>query len=1376
MSHAPSPSAHRLDASTFPLNNTRLIEASAGTGKTWTIAALYLRLVLGHGNAHTAFGADDALRTQAATAQLAGRALVPGQILVMTFTRAATRELIERIRARLVQALMAFRAADVEHTDDPLLAALIADHPTAALRQRAAWLLEQAAQAMDEAAIYTIDAWCQRVLREHALQSALAHEENLDDDPKGALQNALLDYWRSHVYPLNDEAFALWSALWPSAEQLLHDVQAIYEKPLDASLTHTALHERITQLRWQHQQQLQTLAAGWSEKVQQLHAWLSLQTSQHKAHWNGQRLRSDHWQAWLQTLAHWAEHPHTNLGAALRTGAQRLTPEGLEQARKANAPALAHHELPAAVQELPVLLEALAQLPGVRSGLLAHAGACVAQRLHALRQAAHTFSFADLLHRLDAALDSEAGPALRQRLREQYPVALIDEFQDTSALQYRLFERIYGADADCGDATSEPQQCAPCALLLIGDPKQSIYRFRGADIDSYLRARAATAGRHYVLDTNRRSATDVVHVINALFENAENRAPDSADAHAGAFLYASAQDNALPFIPVQAHGRAEVFVGPTQTGDAHCGHITLATQSALHIHWCEAQSPDGKTGELTLNASILEAYQAAACAAHIVGWLNSPHVGFMPRTSAQTPDTSLGCFEAGCAPEGFVRLMPKDIAILVRTSHEAALMREHLQRLGLQSVYLSERQSVFTSDEAHDMLAWLQAVAEPLNTQHARSALANHLMALSLEELRALSHDDEQLDAYSVQLMALHHVWQRQGVLAMLHQSLHRLQWPQRWQHRALSDASAPSSERVLTNYLHLAELLQNASSAHASTPAALIRWLRERINNPSDQAQDQLLRLQSDADLIQIVTIHKSKGLEYPIVCLPFAANFRAADRSNTPFVPSHWRAQAPRSAAGIELHVSSAALQWAEQQRLREDVRLLYVALTRARHVLWLGAGPLRQGQSAVCVAHRSALGWLLGGAQERTSVEFREQLQHFANACNTTATPEQCPRVRMSVHSVDPQRSPRSTSAAFVPRQAPRELMPAPLFTGSFERDWSIGSFSALVRGMHEVSSSADPGQVIEPFLPSLTREVLDTGSLPRYSLGEDEPDHRLSIVAAPTAEAAPTSSVAPWHSISRGSLLGNFVHEQLQWLCAERLRHPSQRFALPAVVQQRLLRHCEHSPYSAQAPALAQWLEHIATAPLVSAAYADVQGTRPSLWSVDSAQAELEFWLSTSADAQTAIVANASHIDALCQQHLWHGQVRPALAQRSLRGMLMGFADLVFEHNGRWWVLDYKTNYLGSEAGSYHERAQTQAMLANRYDVQAAIYLLALHRLLRSRLGASYCPEKHLGGAVYFFVRGIDGPSQGLLHLPPDAHTLALITELDALLKNAHIPQF
>lgn len=1336
-----------LDPLTLPLQGSRLIEASAGTGKTWTISALYVRLVLGHGGTH-AFA----------------RPLIPPDILVMTFTRAATRELSDRIRARLVQAAQWLRQAEADAAGtppfDPFLTPLLASIPPGQARADAAWRLAMAADAMDDAAVFTIDAWCQRVLREHAFDSGQLFDETLVADEQALRLQAVQDHWRQQVYPLSASQLALVRDCpgFNSVQALARDLANILSRagpdvdpdgPEQAALTSQTLWQV-----WQHAQReradaLAQLRAEWWPRAQAMQAWLADQTSTHKKAWNGRKLSAGKSAEWIQALLDWAT-PHVSLSAdatsadpthtpvaaagevpALTdTAWERFTPDGLASARADGAPPL---QVPPEFVAFASLRDTLLALPSVGAALRAHAVACVAQRMAVLKARAAQFGFADMLTRLDAALAQPgSGERLRQQIRQQYPVALVDEFQDTSPLQYRLFDRIYDvAGAEAGAA--HPVDSA-CALLLIGDPKQSIYAFRGADIDSYLTARLATEGRHHVLGTNHRSSVAMVEAVNRLFAWRET-APGS-----GAFRYrppvTGADLNPLPFLPVAAQGRAEALV---QHGGQVVPALTVEVDTELR--------PVADTRQLF----------AARCAEQVVAWLNDPATGF-----AHTAEPGASRFR---------RLRPADVAVLVRSGAEARAVRRALHRRGVASVYLSDRESVFQSAEAADLLHWLQAVAQPRDARLVRAGWATGLLGLSLGELAVLAHDDDALDARMAALEALHTVWQQRGVQAMLRQTLQRLGLPGRWLH-------TPDGERRLTNVLHLAELLQIAS-AGLDGAQALIRWLHAQTQASEGENDEQVVRLESDADLVQVITVHKSKGLEYPLVCLPFGTSYRAVAKDRLGFV----RNTDDQGRTRLRLHLTDDDVAQADEARLCEDLRLLYVALTRARHAVWLGFGVVKEGRKATCHTHRSALGYLLAGDAEPGATDWWAAWCGWLGKGASDAE-EALPAVSL----VDDSGQRVVMRAADMPGHTPlvrAEVLPAlrePVaYRATFERDWRVGSFSALVRDLPSAVPDLAPrpparadDEFIEPEVPPTI---------------DDQGFDAMPDVAVHAADPA-----AFWHGFVRGPLAGNFLHDQLEWLAGE-------GFALPAPgspvsgraggadgadggdsadgvdghslhLWQRLIRRCEQAGHGANAPAIADWLARIVHHPLplggplaiasanASAnastnASATAPGATPSAGSVSLRRLyhrlpEMAFWL-------PAHRLDAPWVGEVCRAHILDalrpGLPCPALPVRQLHGMLMGFADLVFEHAGRYWVLDYKSNQLGASGAAYTPEAMAAEMARHRYDVQAALYMLALHRLLRSRLGSAYCPAAHLGGAVYWFVRGLDGPTHGICLVPP-----------------------
>jgi len=1218
---------HTLDAIRFPLHGSRLIEASAGTGKTWTIAALYVRLVLGHG-AEQGFS----------------RPLMPSDILVMTFTRAATRELTDRIRARLVEAVACFRGLQPVAVNDGFLQALIDAYPQGQAREHAAWRLAMAAECMDDAAIFTIDAWCQRMLREHAFDSGNLFDEELESDESQRLMDAAHDYWRQQCYPLNGTQLEQVLQVWKGVQALVADMQALRNDDVAAEHSQGSLAQCMAQAQQTHDSALQALAQGWAEKADHLQLWLDGQLQGQPTLWDKRKLQPGRYTGWLAALKDWAQAPLQVPLDLTEAARKRLSPEGMAEAFKGSSMDLL---LPAELEQLQHMLAALAQLPPLSEAMRLHAAANVQARLQWLKRQAGTFGFADMLQRLDIALGGENAANLRSSILAQYPVALIDEFQDTSPLQYRLFDRIYRtADND-----------AHSALLLIGDPKQSIYGFRGADIYSYLRAREATEGRHYVLDVNYRSTHAVVQAVNAWFEQAEQR-PGLA-----AFMFRHWQHgemhNPLPFDPVSANGRKEQLVNHG------------APVPAMQVLWHDAE------GE-PVGSETLRHLMANACAEQIVQWLSDAQVGFA---------------QDGKALE---RLRPRDMAVLVRTGREAAAVRQQLQRRGVASVYLSDQESVFASAEAQDLLLWLRAVAAPLDVRAVRAGLATRMMGLSLNELAWLASNDEAFDAYSEQLRQLHGVWQRQGVLAMLRQSLHRMQLPARW-------LVEIGGERRLTNFLHLAELLQNAS-ATLEGEQALIRWLATQVEDPGTGSEEQVVRLESDADLVKIVTVHKSKGLEYPVVFLPFAADFRA-------YSDDLVRLPQDDGSKLLKLNASEEDKQLADTERLREDLRLLYVALTRPRHMLWLGLGALRKGNSSKCVNHQGAVGYLLNGGEPASASAWWDALQALA---------AQCPQIAL-------QRLPQEMAQTCLrsTEQATPLHVPA-AYSGAFDRSWGIGSFTALVRGASSKANVVLPVAAMRP--------------------ADDERMASELLPAKPSLVKADADAPV-WHRFKRGELVGNFIHDQLEWLDGE-------DFALPAdgqgVLAQRLVRRCERAGRGDEAQDVVAWLSAVVhhRLPVIDCSLAQLTTRLP----------EMEFWLPL---AQLP----AERVDAVCRAFILPEQPRPALPQRSLHGMLMGFADLVFEHQGRYWVMDYKTNHLGFEAAAYSDAALAQAMLQHRYDVQAALYMLALHRLLQSRLGAAYVPDAHLGGALYFFLRGLDGPAHAVHAVPP---VLPLLQALKALL--------
>ena len=1209
---------------TFPLHGSRLIEASAGTGKTWTIAALYLRLVLGHGGA-----ADQGDSTGCGF----GRALLPCEILVMTFTRAATRELSNRVRERLVEAAAGFRNAS--ECADPFIAELAASYPGHTERQQAAHRLTLAAETMDEAAIFTIDAWCQRMLREHAFDSGSLFDEELVSDERALFEDAAHDYWRQNVYPLNAGALAALMACWPNVGALKQSVRELVRRiHLLGAVPDDALAALIARVERAQNAELARLKDGWFERANQMAQWISEQRALAPKCFNGNKLRPDSLVKWFEALRAWALDPTMLMPALTDTAWQRLTPDGMADACSKGFASAA----PACFGHTTNLWDALKAIEPLSHALYGHAASCIARRIAELKQRSRQFGFADMLERLKTALEGENGAQLRARITAQYPVAMVDEFQDTSPDQYAIFNLLYRVGENERDH----------GLFLIGDPKQSIYGFRGADINSYLAARASTAGRHYQLGTNYRSTAAVVAAVNQLFLHAEHGFA------AGAFKFRQGEVNPLPFEAVMAHGRSERLVG------------VAGPFEALAV--CSSARDD-------MGSIECRAFFAHHCAEHIVALLNDPQAGFA---------------HAGA----FTRLVPADIAILVRDRREAQAIRRALAQRKVQSVYLSDKDSVIDSVEAADMLRWLQAVASPLDGGLARAAFATRTAGLALAALARIAADELAWEERVEQLKALHAIWQRHGVLAMLRRFVHQLDLPS----SLLREAGG---ERRLTNLLHLAELLQSASRG-LDGEQALIRWFAEQVagfGERGDGGEERVLRLESDADLVKVVTVHKSKGLEYPLVYLPFAASARKTDRRNRSFFEYVDAGDQRR----LDLALSDQALVSVDRARIEEDLRLLYVALTRARHFLWLGVAAVATRKAGENKLHESALGYLLGGGAPIAAVDMRARWATLRGASR----------------AIDLKALTAPDGLTMLVReQAHMPLVEAAVFDGRFERNWSVGSFTSLTRL---------------------------AGAAPMRAQEETLLEEAHVQAQAPRQASAATQNL-PWHRFPRGPLAGNFLHEQLECLALDGFSSVHETgFAA------RLGARCERAGWGNRKDDATAWLREVAIAPLPQLG--------ASLSELGAVLAEMEFWFPSRR-------LDSAALDHLCTRSLLDKVARPALPERQLHGMLKGFADLVFEHAGRYWVLDYKSNALGANDAAYSRAAMAAGMAAHRYDVQGAIYMLALHRLLRSRLGEDYDPARQLGGALFLFLRGIANQStRGCYLLEPD---LELLDGLEQLL--------
>ncbi len=1186
--------ATKLDTMTFPLHGARLIEASAGTGKTFTIAGLYLRLLLGHGDAQS--------RHQ--------RPLEVGEILVVTFTEAATAELRGRIRARIRDAKNAFLQG---HSDDPVIKPLInatRDHHSAAQ------LLLNAERQMDDAAIYTIHGFCQRMLVQNAFESGSRFNNEFVTDESHLKQQVVADFWRHTFYSLDKTLAQIVRQTWAHPSKLYDAIRGYLSS--DSLLVEPQFDDfELNQLHAQNIQAIEQMKQAW--RTDGVEAMDNLRDSGvDRRSYSTKNLPS-----WIDQVTQWANSETFDYQVCDKLEKFRLSV--LEEKTKKGTPP--DHAL------FSVIDSFLDKPLGIEIPLLSRA---IQECRHRLQQEKHSqqlLSFDDLLSQLNSALLADSSGRLAQRIRQLYPVAMIDEFQDTDSQQYSIFRELY---------LDHPQ----CGWFMIGDPKQAIYAFRGADIFTYIQARKQVSA-HYTLDTNWRSSHTMISAANGVFEFGNKP-----------FIY----DDDIPFHPVN----------PSPVAGDRGWQLDGETQSALNL-W----SIDDR--DVPVASSEYRQQMAQSTAAEIQQLLE------------KADNNQAQLIEGGKEHT----IQPGNIAVLVRTGAEGKLVKEALAKQGIASVYLSNRDSVFKSSLAQDVHRVMDALLNLDSERKLRAALASSMLGVSMQQLHQYSQNETDWEGVLNEFADYRERWQKRGVLPMLRRVLYQRGLGQQW-----LKLSSGEGERLLTDYLHLAELLQQQSQMLESDHA-LLRWLGEAIEASTQGANapdEQILRLESERNLVQIVTIHKSKGLEYDLVFLPFAMSYRAASEAK------YFDQQ--RLTTVVDLEQQPASLEQADRERLAEDLRLLYVALTRAVYGCFIGVAPIKKGNQTKgsTGVHLSALGYLLQQAQDYDCTGFYQSIDHFINAQQSSA--------------VSRREQTELSQTPYQPQDQQQPSLTFAEFSQNLRSGWRVTSYSGLVKQSHHQQALSDL---------ELTMPAFDSDSL-LEQVEEDETEQQLSIFSFP-----------------RGARPGTLLHtifEEIDY--TEPSSEPNQQ-----IVGELLEREGIDGEWL---PVVMQMVEQVLTTDLA------VDGGEPLQLCAKSEQhklVEMEFVLPIE-------LLSAANFNQIVQQHDPLSKQAEALDFYPVQGMLKGFIDLVFEHNGRYFVLDWKSNHLGDSVADYHPSALQQAMLEHRYDMQYQIYALALHRFLRQRI-PNYDYQHHFGGVYYLFLRGMDGQSgNGVFYTKP---SLTLLEQLD-----------
>ncbi|WP_045224296.1 exodeoxyribonuclease V subunit beta [Methyloterricola oryzae] len=1198
-----------LDVFHCPLDGIQLIEASAGTGKTWNICGLYLRLLL----------------EQKRSVR---------EILVVTFTNAATAELRERIRARLLDLSLALEAgvgADpfIEGFTAAVFASGRVNPDEAADRLRLALL------SFDEASIFTIHGFCQRALADTPFAAGLPFRFELMPDDNDLKRELASDFWRTQVVhgSLSREFTAYLLDQGSGPDWLVKHLKQRLQKPLarlvwpdfsamgdlQPPLDRMNALFLAAQALWQRESEaiLELLQAALPQLNGQTYKPASISAS------------ASNWQGYFD-----GQNPLGALGEKQLL----LSAERLAEKTKKNCVTPQHPFFDLAAELLALHGQISTGLQLRRLQLLHDWLAFAPAELAARKQTRRVVSFDDLLGKLFQALDGGDYPWLTGALRQRFPCALIDEFQDTDPLQFGIFRHIYAS----GEKSA--------SLFLVGDPKQAIYSFRSADLHTYLAARGEAARLH-TLSANQRSCAGLIDACNGLFQ--ANR---------------------------QAFVLAGLYYHAVRLGEKPRAAFTDASAARGALELWALPEVDG-VGPVK---PLLQEQVPAACAAEVARLINAA--------------------EAGLIRIGERPLRASDIALLVRSHAQGARLRLALAERGVASVELSQ-QSIFATEQAEELERILQAVIDPTRIGPIKAALATEIMGEDGNRLFALNMDEARLAAWLERFQDYRRTWQEQGFALFWQTLLRDCGTAQRL-------LGGPGGERKLTNLVHLGELL--VAATHPRTgPEALLRWLAERRRDGSNEEVAQL-RLESDENLVQILTIHKSKGLEFPIVFCPYLW-----DGGRRPSGKEECLAYHLEGKSVLDFSVADEARCLAQQgldlEDAAEQVRLIYVALTRAIHRCYLIAGNYLTVQGSGTSSKESSRGllnWLAAG----DGIDFRAWRQGGGEPTAITAAWERLaaatPGVRLSV-------LPGQSAEQFQSAQLPAEAFRAREIARLPREGWRLGSFSGLVRsGASEHPVADRDGSAVE-------EERLSP-----------EPTARLEgndILRFPRGEQA-------GHCLHRALELADFT-EPRSW---------------PGAIQQALAEYPQGESGMSRAELVAMMenlFSDLLGTPLRDGIRLDGIGRSQRL-------TELEFCLPLGHLAPKPLAHWLQH----------HGYGYGALGFSAFSGYLKGFIDLVFQHGGRYFIVDWKSNHLGDGLEDYGPAGVQLAMDQHGYHLQYLCYTLALHRYLRFRL-PDYDYDAHVGGCLYLFLRGVrpgwhnpDGTPSGVYFHRPERAVLDSLEQL------------
>ena len=828
--------------------------------------------------------------------------------------------------------------------------------------------------------------------------------------------------------------------------------------------------------------------------------------------------------------------------------------------------------------------------------------------------------------------------ALARAVREKYKAALVDEFQDTDFIQYEIFTRLFSSKKS--------------SLFMIGDPKQAIYGFRGADIFSYMKA-ASTADFKYTLFENWRSNPGLITAVNTVFSNVK-----------------------LPFVFDKIiFEKAE----PAKIPDVKPDLQNTLPKALMKLWYLKSNDvrPVNKSDAVTLIADAV--------------------AGEIARITTHTDHP----VESG------------DIAVLVRTNKQAKIIKNSLSNKSIPSV-LYNAGNIFDSDEALEMERVLSAISEPGNERRLKSALVTRILGVSAQELDSVENEPQGLETWMAGFREYFEVWNRYGFIRMF-----RLFMTQEGVKKRI--LSLDDGERRLTNLLHLLEILHQESEDKNAGMAGLIKWLSEQRDPLTPRLEEHQLRLESDELAVKILTIHKSKGLEFPVVFCPFCWESSLSKNKEIVFHDTSRNRNLTLDLGSTELEDHTAL---AQNELLAENLRLLYVALTRAKELCYLVWGRINTGET-------SAMAYLLHDLlHDKNVVKTDHMVAELKKCFNRLDDDEILADLKRIIDrsngAIELSLIPENNDFKYKPLIEKSKKLSCRKFKGRIDWAWKVSSYSSLVSG----------------HLPDI--------ELPDHDAFNTSPQHQIRSnidfkSISGQFEQVDYSEKNDIFSFPKGARAGIFFHDMLENLD---FKENSDNIR-DSLVKMKL----EEFGFDLKwKNTVCSMISHLISTPLL-------EGQKELILSsvaMTDRINEMEFYYplkTVTAQKLSKIfsVHAGIHVPADFPARIEKLSFMPS------EGFMKGYIDLIFHHSGRFYLVDWKSNYLGNQIEDYSKDSIDDSMNKDLYVLQYHIYLLAIDQYLRLHI-PGYKYESDFGGAFYIFLRGMNknrGPQFGVYKDLPKA---------------------